>query len=84
MTVSDNHNIHTRHSNNLHPPQDNLTIYQQRIHYSAIKLFNKLPLEIKKIAGNPNKFKQALRKVLNKYLFYTLEEFYNILYTCLR
>ena len=46
MTISENHNIHTRQSNNLHLPQDNLTIYQQGIHYSGTKRFNNLPLEM--------------------------------------
>jgi hypothetical protein len=53
-------------------------MYQQGVHYSAIKLFNKLPIEIKKkITGNPNKFKKALRNIWNTYSFYILEEFCN-------
>jgi hypothetical protein len=48
MTIYKIHNIRTRQSNNLHLLQDNLTIYQQGIHYSGIKHFNKLPLEIKR------------------------------------
>lgn len=40
-----------------------------------MKRFNKPPLEIKKkIAWNPNKFKQALRKFPNTHSFYALEE----------
>jgi len=64
MTNSENHNIHTRQSNNLHLPMASLTSYQQEVHYSAIKHFSMLPLEIKTIAGNQNKFKQAFRKFL--------------------
>jgi len=48
MTISENHNVHTRQSKNFHLPADNLTIYQQGIHHSGIKLFKKLPPEIKK------------------------------------
>jgi len=40
-------------------PLANLIVYQQGIHYSGIKLHNMLPREIKSIAGNLNKFKQA-------------------------
>jgi hypothetical protein len=64
LTNSKNHNIHTRQSNNLHLPMASLTGYQQEVHYSGIKHFSKLPLAIKTIAGNQNKFKQALRKFL--------------------
>ena len=78
MTNSEIHDIHTRQSNNLHLPRTNLTICQRRVHYSGIKIFNKLPLEIKNIAGNPHKFKHALKKYLNKNYFYTLEEYYNM------
>jgi hypothetical protein len=73
MTNSENH---TRQSKNFCLSLANLTIYQQGIHYSSIKHFNKLPLEIKNIAGNPNKFKQVLRKFLITNSFNTLKEFY--------
>jgi hypothetical protein len=51
------HNLHTRQSNNLNATGQ--FVYQQGAHYSGITLFNMLPREIKNIAGNPNKFKQA-------------------------
>jgi len=47
MTISENHNVHLRQSNNRHLPQANLTIYEQGVHFSGIKCFNKLPLENK-------------------------------------
>ena len=81
MRNSQNHNINARQSNDFHMPLANLTVYQQGVHYSGIKLFNKLAQEIKNITGNLNKFKQALRKFLNTYSFYTLEEFCNTYYT---
>jgi hypothetical protein len=40
-----------------------LTICQRGVYYSGVKIFNKLPLEIKNIAGNPLKFKHALKKI---------------------
>jgi hypothetical protein len=44
VTHSENHNIQTRLSYNLYLPLANLTIYEQGVHYSGIKRFNKLPL----------------------------------------
>jgi len=48
----ENHNIDTRQRNNLSLPQANLTVYQKAAYYSGIKIFNNLPLEIMKVAGN--------------------------------
>ena len=39
--------IHTRFKPNLHPPTANLTKFQKAVHYSAIKIFNSLPHNIK-------------------------------------
>jgi hypothetical protein len=61
MTNNENHNLDTRQRNNLYLPQANLTIYQKGVYYSGIKFFNNLPLEIKNIADNQNKFKIALK-----------------------
>ena len=41
------HNINTRYNINLHPPLLNLTLSQKGAHYSGIKLFNHLPVQIK-------------------------------------
>ena len=62
QTKNENHNLDTRHRNNLYLPQANLTIYPKGAYYSGIKIFNKLPLEIRNIAGNHNKFKTELKK----------------------
>jgi hypothetical protein len=59
----------TRQRNNLYLPQTNLTIYQKGAYYSGIKIFNKLPLEIKHVADKQKKFKTALK------LFYILTLF---------
>jgi hypothetical protein len=47
-TNNEYHNLDTRQRNNLYLPQANLTIYQKGVYYSGIKIFNNLPLEIKK------------------------------------
>ena len=79
MTNFENRIIHSRQSKILHLPLSNFSIYGNRFHYSCIEQVNKLPLEIKKMyfAGNPNKLKGTLSKILNTPSFYALEEFYN-------
>jgi hypothetical protein len=47
-----------------------LTIYQIGAHYSGIKIFHNLPLEVKNVPGNPKKFPKLLRNN-----FYTLTLF---------
>jgi hypothetical protein len=44
--------------------QVTLNIYQKGAHYLGIKIFNNLPFEIKNVAGNPQKFKTALKQCL--------------------
>jgi hypothetical protein len=55
-----------------------LTLYQKRVYFTGIKLFNNLPLEIKEIVGIPKQFKISLRKYLITHCFYDLEEYYNV------
>jgi hypothetical protein len=43
---SEIHNINTRHSANLHVPSANLDIYQKRVYYPGIKIFNPLNAEL--------------------------------------
>jgi hypothetical protein len=43
-----------------------------------IKLFNKLPPEIKETAGSPKQFKISLRRYLITHCFYDLEELYSV------
>jgi hypothetical protein len=77
LTNIDNHNTDSRQRNNLYLLQATLTIYQKRAHYSGIKIFNNLPLEIKNVADNPKKFKTALKQFLYTHSFYTLEQYLN-------
>ena len=63
LTNSENHNLDTRQRNNLYLPQANLIIYQKWAYYFGITIFNNLPLEIKNIAGNQQKFKIAMKKI---------------------
>jgi hypothetical protein len=43
----DSHTIATRQSQDLYLAQANLTVYQKGVYYAGIKMFNKLPIEIK-------------------------------------
>ena len=71
------HNINTRHKLDLHVPSANLTKVQKGVYYSGVILFNALPLGIKKVTHNTNKFKHELKKFLLKNLFYSVEEYMN-------
>jgi len=55
------HKINTHHKFNLHVPSVNLTKVQKGVYYSGITLFNSLPLGIKKVAHNNNKFKNEIK-----------------------
>ena len=69
------HKINTRHKLDLHVLSVNLTTVQKWVYYSGITLFNSLPLGIKKVAHNNNKFKHELKKFLIKNSFYSVEEY---------
>ena len=57
------HSIHTRFKTNLHPPTANLTQFQKGVYYSAIKIFNNLPHNIKDFASEIVLFRNALKRV---------------------
>jgi len=52
-------------------------MYQKGVHYSGIKINNHLPLAIKDLSDDKNKFKLALKKYLSHNSFYSLEEYFN-------
>jgi len=71
------HKINTRLKLDLHVPSAKLTKVQKGVYYSGVILFNTLPLGIKKVAHNTNKFKHELKKFLLKNSFYSVEEYMN-------
>ena len=73
---SEIHNINTRQHWNFHQPAPNLTGFKQGIHYSGVKIYNNLPLDIKQLSDNPRLFEQKLKKFLHFYSFYSLEEYF--------
>jgi hypothetical protein len=76
ITSMDSHNLETRRSNNLYTAQANLSFYQKGAYYSGVKIFNKLPSNIKNVNGNITKFKTYLKRFLYANSFYTLEEYF--------
>jgi hypothetical protein len=51
------HNLQTRHRNDLHLLISTLTLYQKGVYYTGIKLFHNLPQNLKEIVGLPKQFK---------------------------
>jgi hypothetical protein len=56
--------INTRQDFDLHPPKTNLTKAQKGLYYPGIKIFNNLPLNIRQLSHDANKFKLDLKKFL--------------------
>jgi hypothetical protein len=67
----------TRSNNDLYLPTANLYVFQKGVYFSGIKIFNNLPIEIKRASYNICKFKNALMIFLLENSFYSLEEYYN-------
>ena len=76
-TNNQTHIIHTRFKTNLHPPTANLTKLQKGVYYSAIKIFNNLPHDIKDLANEIVLFRNALKKFLLINSFYNSKEYFN-------
>jgi len=71
------HSIHTRFKTNSHPPTANLTKFQKAVHYSAIKIFNNLPHEIKDLANDILPLWNALKRLLLTNSFYNSKKYFN-------
>jgi len=71
------HSIHTRFKTSLHLPTANLTKFQNGVCYSAIKIFNNLPHNIKDLANEIVLFRNDLKRFLLINSFYTSEEYFN-------
>jgi len=74
---SEMHGIITRQKFCLYRPQANLTLYQKEVHYSGVKVFNTLPLNIRNLFSDVKKFKLELGKYLHLKSFYTLDKYYD-------
>jgi len=72
---SEIHGHNTRRKQDLHTQQCNTVMYQKRVINMGIKLFNKLPMQIKQLDKYKN-FKKEVKTFLVHNAFYTIEEFF--------
>jgi hypothetical protein len=66
---SEVHNFNTKSNHDLHIPVANLTLLQNRVWYSGIKIYNHLPLTLKELSDGIFKFKAALKNFFWKIHF---------------
>jgi hypothetical protein len=59
----------TRQINNFYQPTTNFTLYQKRVYYMGIKIFNNLPPYFKDISNNVRKFEISSKKFLHIYVY---------------
>jgi hypothetical protein len=59
-----------------------MTKVKKGAYYSAIKIFNYLPRELKELANDQRVFKAALKRFLHANSFYSLEEYFSYQYKC--
>jgi hypothetical protein len=76
-TNCDVHSCNTRTNYDLHPPTANLTLFQKRVCYSGMNIYNHLPLTLKHLLYDINKFKSALKRFLLTTFLYSLEEYFS-------
>jgi hypothetical protein len=55
--------------------RNHLSLYQKGSYYMGIKLFNYLPLNLKKLYKDVKQFKLKLKEFLSHHSFYTLDEY---------
>jgi hypothetical protein len=70
------HDHNTRKKHDLHTRHCNTVLYQKSVVNMGIKLFNKLPIQIKQL-DNYKSFKREVKTFLVQNSFYTIEEFLN-------
>ena len=73
------YNTQTIQCDNFYLPSSSLTVFKNCVYSTGVKVFNNLPLELKRLVESPMKFKVAIRRYLVSYCFYTLYEFFNLL-----
>jgi len=68
----------TRQQSDFHQPIANRAKYQKGIQYMGVKVFNRLPINIKKEFDNSKKFRHSLKKFLREKSFYSLQEYFEV------
>jgi hypothetical protein len=70
---SDIHNVNTRHIIDLYQPSSSLSVFKNGIFNMSIKIFNKLPSEIKILVDDIKLFKKNVNFFYSN-SFYTIQE----------
>jgi hypothetical protein len=70
------HDHNTKKEHDLHTQHCNTVFYQKSVVNMGIKLFNKLPIQIKQL-DNYKSFKKEVKTFLVHNSFYAIEEFLN-------
>ena len=70
----ENHQYNTRHRTDIMVPRHSTALYEKSPYYACMKIFNKLPTEIKKI-HSMNGFRSTMKKYLCENVYYLLKEF---------
>jgi hypothetical protein len=68
---SEVYNMNTRQKYNFHLPSSNLSVYQNGVYFTGIKVFNNLPQNIKNLGNDTKKFKSELKNYLHAHSFYS-------------
>jgi hypothetical protein len=74
---SGTHNISTRYNNDLHLPSAQLKLFQKGVFYSGIETYNHLPLTIKQLPHDVQRFGWVLKRFIQSNSFYPLEEYFD-------
>jgi hypothetical protein len=72
------HHYATRQQSDFHQPTANRAKYQKGTGYMGVKVFNRLPINIKKEIDNPKKFRHILKNFLKEKSFYSLQEYFEL------
>ena len=68
----------TRQQSDFHQPAANRAKYQKGIGYMGVKVFNMLPINVKKGSDNLKKFRHSLKNFLGEKSFYSLQEYFEL------
>jgi hypothetical protein len=74
ITNQEIHGINIRYNTDLHFTTAKLTAFQRGAYFVGIKIFNHLPINIKRLSNKIELFKPALKRYFLLQSFYSLEE----------
>jgi hypothetical protein len=73
QTNSAIHCVNTRNRDHLHRPTANLSCFQKSAHCAGIKIFNRLPSNLRSLMNKKEQCKVALKRYLNTQSLYSVE-----------